>query len=578
MTSFLKRQFFSTNNGLRSLGTASGHLKNIKVQTSKKDISKPVNLATKIKNTADANELLKITRSLSKDSKVASGLFYLILKQLQSKLDLGILSHLKDIWTGRSEHSTYQVQSAYYSTFIHIYLNLDQYLMAKTLYFQTSDALSTTKDLPTIKLLNILLKYKDLDGICDVLEMVSLEDSSVITKATWIYYLSLAFGENHHRLVKTVYDHYLMKDLNSSKQFLETNISNYFQDKGLNDSMIFLMLQSLSSHGDVSRSLSLIEKFYFERLMITGQSLSKELAICVIEAYCFTDADDYHQLNPLEYKNYHDTSVERVLDVLGRIMERSDEILTYKDISHFLSNKFMNYRIYDKNADEEYNKKEIIHQQRGKEEMKRYNENLERFTQGNIMANLQNLQAFASKHIKYIQEKNYQCLTLFINCMLNHINLYQNFSGMVKLLSGLKDLNSNFVDEWLDQHLISIIINCIGNSNAKLSSLQIFKFMKKSNLQITEENYYGFISLSLRGDFHSQLAFYLYNYLQDFGSIGIRVNELLEELPSHLAPDIDSLVEVEPIITDHELQDFNRRYDYHLDSRDCDVIKNIFMV
>lgn len=578
MKSFLKRLSVLGSSEFRSLGTILGPPKKYKIQPGQKNHSKGANLPTKIKNTTDANELLKISRSLNVNSPATAGLFYLVLKQLQSQTDFGVLNQLKEVWSDRYQNSTPQVQAAYYSTFIHIYINNDQYLMAKSLYFQTFEAFNTIKDLPTIKLLNSLLKFKDCDGICDVLEIIAVEDPSMITKATWIYYLSLAFSENHHRLVKTVYDHYLMKDLATAKEFLQTNISNYFQDKGLNDSMIFLMLQTLSSNGDVARSLSLIEKFYFERLMITGQSLSKELAICVVEAYCYAEADEHNHLNPQEYKNYHDESMERVLDVLGKIMERSDEKLTYKDVSHYLSNKFLKFKIYDKNADEEFTKKEIINQQRGKEEMKRYNENLERFTQGNILANLQNLQAFSSKHIEYIQKQKYDCLTLFINCMLNHINLYQNFSGMVKLLSVLRDLNRNFVEEWLDQDLMNIIINCLGNSNAKLSSLHIFNFMKSSNFEVTEENYYGFISLSLRGDFHSQLAFYLYHYLQDFGSLGIRIHELLEELPSKLIPDMENLTEIKPNITDHELPDFNRRYDYQLDLRDYEHIKNIFMV
>lgn len=477
-----------------------------------------------------------------------------LLKRIRTSENLAHIESLKHIWDNHFQsYGNGSLQDLYYSTVIHILLNCNEYLMAKDLFMKVYNI--ENKNMPTLKLILCLMDFKDYDGICDILPIIN---SNTISEPLYSALLSMAVDENHYRLVQVIFDTYLMSPSDSLVD--------------INTSLIHATLNVLCLHGDVTRSLKLIEaikEYSFE-------SLTKELSLKVIEAYCYYDNNEHTFLDPHEYQNYHDTSVERVLDVLGTIMNKSNFILTYKDVSQFLSHRFMNYRTYDENIALKSEKARQL--EKLNDVSKRVNnDDLKPFAQGNVLSNLKILSLFTKKHVSYMVNHDYSCIGLFINCMLNHINLYQNFSGISRLLTELSNLNPDFHKQWLDHDLFNIIINSLRHSQAKMSSLYLFEYLKSIKFKFSEDNYYAFVESSLRGDFKQQLVYYLFHYYQDYDKIGSRTLDLLKGIPPELMPSTEQIKSMpsKPEITDAQ-HDQTRKYNYTIDKRDVTYIKYIF--
>lgn len=530
------------------------------------------------------------------------------LKALTNNRDLNVLRDLKQFWTQVSYESllTPYSYALYYSVFIHTYINLNQPVMALELYINAFNQLCerfpnivACHSLPTVRLLRLLVEFKDCGGINNILNLIQEEESikepkkSIITKSEWFIYLSLACSSNHYELVKTIYDNYLMKGFDQSQLtedvLFNRELVDLFKEKEITSLIVMLILQTLSTHGDTARSLALIESFYIHRVLEGEKAFTKDIFSMVVEAYCSAENDEIQHLDPELLKYYRDSSMERVLDVIGNYIIKSSDRLSYKDVCQYLSYKFMNYKAYDEHIERDLAKQEAT--ERETEPEKTSNRNMAVSPFGNILANLRILSSFVESHIKYIQTQNYppETTTLFINCVLNHLSIHQNFSSVASILTVLHQNNANFIKDWLDHDLIDIILNSMANSAAKLSSLHLFNYLRKTT-QLTHHHYRCFVSSCLRGDFYSQLTGYLYYYIKDYGFIGSRTLELIDSLPEAIKEDIYhhpqlsqlihhqdvSNIIPNPQVTDKQLENFNRDYDPVIDQRDYAYIRYLF--
>lgn len=541
-------------------------------------------------------------------------LLYFFLRALTQNRDLQTLRDLRGLGDDISLTSNTDsppLHALYYSVYILTYINLAQPVLALEVYLNVFNHLSETypdmlisHQLPTIRLLNLLLEFRDTAGINKILEIVHTEESikspskSIITRASWLLYLSQGCSCNDYELVKNVYDSYLMKGFNQSSNkdeiLFNRELVDLFAAKGIDELVVYLILHTLSTHGDTGRALALIESFYIHRVLAGEKAFTKDLFVMVVEAYCSAENDEIHLIDPRDFKDFHDSSMERVLDVVGSFLNRANEKLSYKDISQYLSYKFMNYKAYDKNIDFKLTKTRLSTNQKletDKASLKSSNTNISASPFGNILANLQVLDSFTRKHIEYIKSRNLplETITLFVNCILNHINLYQNFSAIISVLKNLQSLDPDFLADWLNSDLMDIILHSMANSTGcKLCSLHLFKYLR-SRTKLTHFQYYCFISSILRGDFYVQLKYYLYFYIKDLGSFDIRTKQLINDLPLHVRENMDlelqQLIEhqlimgiqnEEPAVTAAQLPNFNREYLPEIDKRDYAYFSRLF--
>ncbi|EGV60267.1 hypothetical protein PSN45_001977 [Yamadazyma tenuis] len=606
----------------------STNVHSIKSAMISKDFKVAAELVTKsVLSTTECTSLLKQCRDTN-DSAVASIALelgkrsfkknhqntYFMLMSFINCNDLGTLRNLKQFWD-KSVRGNWKIESSpikalYYSIFVHTYSNLNQPVLALEWYVRTFLSISKTNEiassrLPTVKLLCLLLDVRDCDGVSQVLNMVHEEETkkhtnstqtSVVTKATWLNCLSMAAEENNYELMRTIYDLYLMKDfknegISDTDILFRSGLSEYLENKGVTKQSVDIILGILASNGDIERTLELIE-FYHTHSVFKGESASPgESFIFALEAFCMETGPSDWEDAPKDYENYHDTSVEKILDLIGIYTARSvDSKLDYKDISNFMSNKFTHFKAYDHHIEAKLQQKESFRLHKELELVQHPSVQTSPF--GNIMANMNILKSFVSSHVKFVQSREYpaETVTLFINCVLNHINVTSNFSGIIQALIELQNLNANF-SEWLDQDSYDIILNSLAQSGLKMVSLHLFKYLR-SRTKLTHEHYACFISSILRGDFHSQLHYYMYYYSKDYdGHIGPKTKHLLESLPATVTKEnsdteriimnLDNLYFTipepdDPKTTKSSLPGFNRTYHFEYDSRDLSYISYLF--
>lgn len=473
-----------------------------------------------------------------------------VLYSLKYGSDLDVLANLKRFWDEKVDDrlKNKTTLTAYYSVFINSYIMLNQHLIAMDMYFRAykelSDVETLVERLPTEELFRHCVKKSDVHGLNKFINLV--HNTGFMKKTHWHQALSAAVMEADYQLIKTIFDHYLMANIDNSmfvvnEEILFNKDLKVFED--ISEENVKKMLQVLSANGDVSRCVGIIEMLYVQRVLTGQKGLSKDMCITVIESYCMGQNEN----------------LTTILDVIGGFLKTDSESLTYKDISNFMSTKFIRYDAHD---------------------LKKDDDSLE-INSGNILANMNVLLKFTNQHIKYIQEKQLPAntITIFLNCLLNHISINQNFSAIVRVLTELEKYNKHFVEEWLNDDLMNIILHCMSNSSsAKLCSLELFNYMRQQS-KITTTHYYYFISSILRGDFQSQLKYYLHFYFQDHNKIEPRIQSILRDIPLDTSPE-------EPVINDtpadtmtsseYEAIMNKRRYNYDYDVRDAKYIKYLF--
>lgn len=418
----------------------------------------------------------------------------------------------------------------YYSTYINTFLNCNQIFEALDTFHETVDTLlndginyaEIVVNLPTKRLVNFLHQNGAWDELYLLLDEVYQHKdcaSMLDIDNNWINLLQGAVMGNHYNLCKLLTEHYIMKDLGDVP--LETVLfENSKNLSNICDGLVMLILQILSLNGDVMSTISLIETFYLHKNMRGERGLTKELSTDIIRAYCaFPVSNDSTE---------EDTTMLAILDVINKFVLRFGKIdiwLSYKDIGDLLSSKFFHYRLG-------------LVLERSQQNP---NKHLDGHLRGNPFANLQVLEKFVTDHVKYMLNQNFENLTvvLFINCVLNHVSIHQNFTGVIKVLSTLFQINNNQeISKWLNPDLFQILLHSLGQSStSKFSSIVLYEYMKQHNL-LKPIYLRDFILSSVRLT-HGQslswgsmpnLLFYIYDYLSQVESVDMYVKDILENL------------------------------------------------
>lgn len=433
----------------------------------------------------------------------------------------------------------------YVGAHLDILLNCGQYQKALQMFemaFEDFGPSHNVKEiclqLPVSRMLGAMSEVEDFDNLTKWLDTI-LENKWIIPLSEWVGYLSLGLSSNHYGLVKLIYTRLIMADLDgllSTEDVLFSNKVTVLQNRStvlatLSEATLHQILHTLASNGDVNLTLNLIEWHYIHKTMRGEKALTKELCAEIIASYCC-----HHEELP---EGAIDESIQRVLDVLDGFVAKVDGEFSYKEISDSMSRKFVSFQVHDANI-ERAKEKETAAIQKLTLEDKSYmprkitNPNITSSKNGNILKNTAILRHFVTSHINYILEKNYstETLRIFVNCVLEHINKYQNSSGMISVLLTLHALNDRAAQEWLDAELYNIIVKSLSQSSAgKLTGLELYIYLKLL-AQIEPAHYPDFISSSIRGeDYNSLLEFYIFEYLHSSPEvISFQVMSLLHGL------------------------------------------------
>lgn len=465
----------------------------------------------------------------------------------------------------------------YYASFIHVMLNTSQMPSALTLFHEIMKKNIDVphpvrlRILPVQRLLTHLIVTKSCDDIIGVLQAalpwgvaVSLSD-----------YLSLGLRQSHYKLVRFVYDREIVPEFDNVPA-----IGNKY-----NRASLLRILHVFAINGDIQRTLTFIEKYFIHENFRGKKAITKELSLNIIEAY------SYHAAS----QSGRDESIMRILDIISGLNDKlkrdGHDLLAYKDITEPMSQRFLKYertRISDEDQDPNQLAVENSH-----------------YSSENTLSNLLTLSDMIRIHLAYIELKGYSLdvTRIFMNTVLNHVNLHQNFSGLIRALLAFQGHSSKF-GILFDKDTINIVFNSLANSNsAKQASLVLFNFLKSRRYRLNQDNYICLVSATLRGDFHKLLQYFLFQYRTDFpNDMDTGMCDLLKSIPSSalktdratekaieyvikIQPGQDtdenlatyweqhSICREEPIITDAKLTGFKREYNYTVDSRDADYLR-----
>ncbi|KAK6462242.1 mitochondrial splicing apparatus component-domain-containing protein [Scheffersomyces coipomensis] len=472
--------------------------------------------------------------------------------------DFTKLYSLNTIWNTyvKEMRNNKEIRLLYRAAYLGILINSGQIELALDYFGKLlEDDSINQNDLTSLSkiMLPTLLQDNNIIGLINLLQSL-IDKNIIIEDGDWMKFLELGLSNNNYELVILVYRNFVMRGFKDSKISIEEAVLHdlTLSNSGftmINDELIHRMLHTLSSTGDVNSTLSLIESHYLHKLAKGEKALNKELCINIIESYCNHDdlSHDWDKQEELSSKDEKDQSIKRVLSILNGFIlklnkDRDSERVMYKDISSPLSTRFWKYYDYDKNVKKTLVKRSNIakkihedEEQIDKLPRKIANSNIESSKFGNILSNLHILNDFVHIHIAYLQSDpkfQRETITLFINCLLEHLNLYQNFSAQVRVLQTLNHIDSEFIKKWLDADSFDIMLNSLSNSSAaKKCSIVIFQYFKENNLPLTRIHYKNLISANLRGDIHDSLQFFIYQYLKDYGSpLDSEISELLAEL------------------------------------------------
>ncbi|KAK6200367.1 mitochondrial splicing apparatus component-domain-containing protein [Scheffersomyces amazonensis] len=547
-----------------------------------------------------------------------------LLKVLSKSNDFTTVYILNTIWKIflREVSKKDDLKVLYHATYLGIMLNSGQNELAVK-YFEDlllNEPDINTNVLPISTILDKLIQDKDSDTLVTIIRML-IDHNIIVEDIQWIQILEQAVNANDYELVLLVYDSFVMRGFKDSKISIEDAIFQDLKSKDsglnkINDQLIHQMLHTLSSNGDVQSTLSLIESHYLHKTAKGERALSKDLCLIIIDSYCNYDDND----NEIDL-DIEDNNVKQVLNVLNGLVEKlqkdsTNEALTYRDICSSLSIRFWKYYTYDEHINKASIKRQEIEESiRNSEYGQSYiprkvsNENISRSKYGNMLSNMSILNNFIHIHINYMvsqPEFNKQTITLFINCLLEHINIYQNFTAITKVLQTLYHLNSNYIVEWLDNDSFEIILNSLAECSAgKQCSVVLFNYFKNNNIPLHHHHYAALISANLRGNVHNGLQYFLYHYLKDYGihtNMLKSVESIKEEIIANSATaKLLNYIESNPrtVPSVEELDDFwinnnlcldptrigkeeeeniklkNRKYYRDFDVRDSEVLVNV---
>lgn len=510
----------------------------------------------------------KVLRPLSQEEKIMLSQYLLIcLNKSSDFTDIAILNLFWENYMSILDNENLEI--LYHSAYVNILFNTHQnnsafeyfeHLIANYLQTSSLPSCQILNRLPVNRFIGLLISNKDCDSLNKwldvILEAESLEksSSSKIDGATWVHVLTVALSQNHYDLTKNVYDNFIMKQFRNSAISIEDAIFKpVYHTSTLNsftDELILQILHTFSTHGDVNLTLSLIESLFLHKFVQGEKALTKELCIKILEAYCYNPElkANWDGNEIKDYKNIDDESIMGVLGVLNGFITKFKQDgtkLYYNDISASLSFKFWNYQSYDKNIEHSINRQKAIEQKIESLEENRFeskilpkkmsNTNISSSRFGNTFANMTTLEKFVESHFQFLQENtkfHQETITVFLNCLLNHLFLHQNFTAAIRVLLVLKRVNPDF-GNWLDEDLFLLLFKLMGNGTAtKRCSIVLYEHLKQKRNLIPEQIFIQILEANFRGYCHDAVQYIMYEYLTTFNSILRQILETLSNLPS----------------------------------------------
>lgn len=424
-------------------------------------------------------------------------------------------------------------EAAYIGASLNVLINSHQYNKALELFerylltVRPEDSALTMQKLPVQKLFSYMALVHDLDSLLKWLRVARPEGVLVFSPKDWSDFLGMGLSLNHYKLVLFIYEHWIMAGLEtelSVESWILSDRESALQNlnaplKSLTDATLHQILHTFASHGDVNLTLNLIEWHYIHKSFKGGKALTKELCVDIIQSYC------YYSANHSEV-THEDRSVEPVLEVVESFVSRDDTdfTLSYKDISDSFSYMFHHLRIRDANIMEAMQKHEAITQRFEEAHKDSEGEMPRKVTStvgasspyGNPLLNWHTLSQFTAQYINYLVTNSYSIHTirLFICCLLNHTNKYQNFSGAVHVLNSIHKIHPSFSSDWMTDEMMSILIHSLSRSpSGKRSGYVLYQF-SSSKTKISEADMVCFVLSSLHEpDYCELFQFYVFKYL-----------------------------------------------------------------
>ncbi|GEQ68964.1 hypothetical protein JCM33374_g2634 [Metschnikowia sp. JCM 33374] len=432
------------------------------------------------------------------------------------------------------------VAMAYLGAHMHVLLNSDQHTLALDHFRQClvqmpreANRASLLRALPLKKLIHTLCMTHDCEALLEVLGEMETEDClGEIDLSQWSEILGMALWKNHFQLVKIIYLNVIMEGISPQTlgdPVLEVGLTknNRFL-RSLSENTLLQILHTLSTHGDVSSCITLIEWHYMHKSMQGERALTKPLCLSIIRAYCY-----YHpEAGILAAHDDDDNSVKTVIDVIESFVSKRRHHYGYKDVVDSFSHKLHTYHAFDANVARAVNRETSVPlspvngppdllEDVPEDEIllkKKSNRNMHESAQGSVLKNTDILSDFVAEHFSYILEKSYSQATrqIFVNCVLAHLTTYQNTKAVVAAMHTMKSIDPTFATSSLDSASYDIMIQSFATSPAAMATgLTCFNHMKQAQIPVSAQNFKAFIFSSLRGShFNQLLEFYAYEYLK----------------------------------------------------------------
>ncbi|KAM9939162.1 hypothetical protein OXX80_001353 [Metschnikowia pulcherrima] len=426
----------------------------------------------------------------------------------------------------------------YLGIHMHVLLNSGQVQLAVTHFSRCLEQIqentrkaSLLRRLPLQKFLAVLCSTQDCDTLTTVLsEIISHDCIDVLDVSAWSEILGLALWKNDYNLTKLIYEHVLMDGIEPSvleDAVLEIGLTqNNPLLTSLSEKTLTQILHTLATNGDVRSCLHLIEWHYVHKSLQGEQTLTKDLCLQVIRAYCFYNPNP----STLADRDDDDASVKVVMDVIDSLVSKNRHVYDYTDVVDAFSHKLNTYHAYDskvansvaKEASAPFIPISYGHDfgETVPEEVlitKRSNQNIRASPQGSVLKNTRILQDFIIEHLHHMAAKNFSSKTrqIVINCLLAHLTTYQNATGVIIALKQMSLSEENFMEKWLDPPSYEIITRSFSASPAAMmTGLTFHEHMKRNHISISQKTMKNLIISSLHGvHYNALLEYYVYEYL-----------------------------------------------------------------
>ena len=466
-------------------------------------------------------------------------------------LALNILP-LNLIWIQYGNRLIYNI---YFITYLENLFNTNQNQLCITTLINKLKTFQFDQDMEEIKILeNIprlmilyMIEIKNFDSLNFLISRFLIH-KVVIDNELWNLLLQLGLENNNYQLVTLVYDNYIMKDFHQGKITLDDIILNtklVSQNSNIDlqsfgDSLIFQILHTISMNGDIKRTEELITShFIYKSLSNMDHGLSKELCIKIIESYC------YYKPNNIKSSSFNipDNSVKEILSLIDVMLDNQKDLSSI-DFFECMNYKFKNWTITSFNENKSDSQQQHQEEEEEEEEDKKElpllqgNKNLHNSEYGIILANLSNLHEFINIHMNYMDENNHKLKTktIFINCLLNHIMIFLNHSGIVSLLKNLHYLKGSSIiitNNYLDSISWKLILKSLSDSTSKKCGKIYYNYLKtrQNDIEITPMMYSQLIMTCMNGDsngYFYDVLFYIIEYFKQYSKLSSEIKGVLD--------------------------------------------------